>query len=196
MRLDTFAAAVELDNALAARSLGEARLLRCALGEPRPLASPGQRGLRFVARAARAFLLLRRLLQLPPADVDLDIGRRQRFALTGLVEDQSRELIGNLGATPLRGLGCLPQLHQLQLEVMAAALLRRHRHAFGVILLLARFEIVFRGGAGGRRDFSVGARDDDGLRELGKLALARDHAVKLAVRRKKTDRVGTDDVSG
>src|SRR6266478_8292376 len=70
LRLDTFAAAVELDNALAARSLGEAGLLRCALGEPRALASPGQRSLRFIARAARAFLLLRRLRQLPPADVD------------------------------------------------------------------------------------------------------------------------------
>src|SRR6266851_4012731 len=78
---------------------------------------------------------------------------------------------------------------------MAAALLRRQGHAFGVILLLACFEIVFRVGAGARRERGVGTRDDDGLRELGELALTRDHAVKLAVRRKKTDRVGADDVS-
>ena len=112
------------------------------------------------------------------------IDRRQRFALARLVAVERGELVGDLGAAALRGLGRLPQLHQLQLEVVAAALLRRQGHAFAVILLLARLEIVLRGGAGGFRARGVGARKGNGLLQLGQLALSRDHAVKLAVRRK------------
>ena len=77
---------------------------------------------------------------------------------------------------------------------MAAALLRRQGHAFAVILLLARLELRFRGiersSGGGAR---IAGRDD-GVTQLGQLALPREHAVQFAVGREQRDALRRDDV--
>ena len=107
----------------------------------RPAASATSASLRAWRAPSRRSVASR---QLAPACVDLAIDARPASrARVASSRTSDRELLGDLGAAPLRGLGRLPQLHQLQLEIVAAPLLRRQGHAFGVVLLLARLEIVF-----------------------------------------------------
>ena len=134
---------VELGDALAARALGESGFLRRPLRRARALASSRQRDLGLVARMPRALArgaFARRGGVRVRGDFGID--RRHRIALGALLDRQRSELLGDLRAPALRRFRRLLQLQQLQLEIVAAALLRRQRHAFAVVFLLPRLELA------------------------------------------------------
>jgi hypothetical protein len=78
---------------------------------------------------------------------------------------------------------------------LATPLLRGKRQAFGVIGLLRRLDF---GLDRGQRSASFRrgvVRGEDRIGQFGKLALARQHTVQLAVRREKADRLRGDQMS-
>ena len=118
---------------------------------------------------------------------DLGIDRRHRIVLGAFLDGERRKLVGDLRPPALGRFRRLLQLQQLELEVVAAALLRRQRHAFAVIFLLPRLELVLGGVARARARHVSPRAPRDRMVELGELALPRQHAVQLAVGREEAD---------
>ena len=90
-------------------------------------------------------------------------------------------LLCELCAALLGSLGGLLQLHQFELEVVAAALLRRQREALGVPFLLALLELSLDGVERRTRHAGRLARGADGTGKLVELALALEDTVYFAV---------------
>ena len=106
-----------------------------------------------------------------------------------------RRFVGDLRAPLLRGFRGLPQLHELDLEVVRAPLLGGHRLALGVIGLLGPGQLRVDGVALGRRLGRTRARAGNRAFELVELALAREHAVQLVVGREENDGLRGHEVS-
>jgi hypothetical protein len=90
----------------------------------------------------------------------------------------------------------LRELQQLELEIMASALLRRERHALRVVALLRIVQSRIRWRTA---PCALTARLPSRRRSCPssspELPLARKHAVQIAVRREKTDRLRGDEVT-
>ncbi len=120
---------------------------------------------------------------------------RARLLLLGaFLRADIRKLLRDLVA-PARGrFGRLAQLHELELEIVAAPLLRRKRRALRVIRPLRGVEL----GVDLRLRLARGGRvlpcRGDAVLELGELALAGQHAVQFAVRREKADALRADEM--
>ena len=106
-----------------------------------------------------------------------------------------RQLGVDLHAALLGGFGSLPQLQELELEVMASPLLRRKRHALGVVALLRIVQLGFDGRQRRARRLRGFPRVADPALELAELTLACEHAVQVAVRREKADRLRGDEMA-
>ncbi len=91
----------------------------------------------------------------------------------------------DLRAALFRRLGGLPQLQELEIEVVAASLLRRNGHAIGVVAPLRRFEIGFDGVKRRAGDLCTLANAADRALEFAQFALPREHAVQIVVGRQK-----------
>src|SRR5439155_22810349 len=85
--------------------------------------------------------------------------------------------------------------HQLEIEIVAAPLLRGQRQAFAVICLLLGVELRFDPIAFRGRGVGCLARERDRGLELRELALPCEHAVELTVRREKTNPLRGDNVT-
>ena len=196
LRDDPFATPFELGQPIAAAALRETCFLRGKLGDPHPLATAGERRFRLVAPVPRGFargeLVVQPRLQignlrhdgvaLPPAGFVLgrDVGRFLR----------------DLRAPLLRGFGGLPQLQELELEIVDPTLLRADREAFRVIRVLRHLQfgvdrVALRARFGGRR-----TRGGHRAVELFELPLPGDDAVQLVVRCEERHALRGDEVPG
>src|SRR5207344_2958484 len=92
-----------------------------------------------------------------------------------------RRLLRDLGAPALGGLRGLAKLQELELEVVAAALLRRERQAFVVIFLLPRLQRELDGVERRARLVGRGARRRETAGQLVELPLPGDDAMQFAV---------------
>ncbi len=132
LRRQRLPASLELGEAVATAALGESRFLRRALGEPDALAPARLRDLAFVACTAGGVALRHRLVQRRLRVGELRPERARPVLLGRLLGGDRGQLLGDL-RPPLRGrLRGLPQLQELELEIVAAPLLRREGHAFGM----------------------------------------------------------------
>ena len=86
-------------------------------------------------------------------------------------------------------------MKQLELEIVDASLLRRKRHAFGVVALLCVFLFRFGDGERGARRARAFPCLGDRMLELRELALPGKHPVEIAVRREKADRLRRDEMA-
>ena len=173
----------ELGDPVVAASLGKVRFLCRELGGAQALVTFSKRYFGAFARrvcnvAPRRFVVQARLQV-----GDLGADGSLCFQLSVVLASDVRGLFGDLRATPFRNLGRLFQLHQLELEVVTATLLRRERQAFIVIRLLLLLHLEFNGIERRPRVHAGVRRGDDCTGELIQFALARQHAVQLAVRR-------------
>lgn len=122
-----------------------------------------------------------------------------RLALRLLLGDRGGQVLlvaGELGAALLRGLRRLLELQELELDLVAATLLRGERLGLEVPGLLRR--LLRRLGRLERRPGRSGgfARRGKLRLELLELRLAREHAVQLAVGPEQRDALRRDEVPG
>ena len=173
----------ELGNPVPAGSFGKACFLRGELSSAQALVSFGKRGFRLFARPIGNVTLQRFVvqarLQIGDPGVDRSLCLQFGIVLAGDV----RGLVGNLRTALFRRLGRLPELHELELQVVTAALLRREREAFIVIRLLVFLQLEFDGIERPSRVGGSARRSGDCTRKLVQFPLAREHAVQLAVGR-------------
>ena len=195
LRRQRFTPPIQFGQTIAAAALGERRLLRRALRDAHPLAAAGQPDIGLVLRAWRADSL--RAISSCSRDwasaSSAAIARRL-FLLLRLLRGEIGELLRDLRAPPFGRLRRLLQLEELELQVVAATLLRPERETLRVVGLLRRIEL---GGDRGQRFACGGRRGDrgrDAQVELGQLALPGKDTMELVVGRKKTNRVRADKV--
>ncbi len=168
-----FAPPADLGEPLAATAFSEIGLLRGALGGTQSLARTGQRCLGFIAGVAH------RLAPFDPAvksQLQFSDLRRELALLRGalrMTRGQAFGLLRKLRAAPGNFLGVLPQLHDFELEVVAAPLLRHEGLALAVVLVLPALEIGFDSVEAGARGTRQDSGRFDGRPELGEFALAR-----------------------
>ena len=120
-----------LREALAAAALGEARLLRRALGGAQLLAASRERDFGFVARVPRRLALrhLDRAAAIARSAISAAIAACSSLPCACCAREIVA-LLRDLRAPARRRFGRLAQLHELELEIVAAPLLRGERQAF------------------------------------------------------------------
>ncbi len=166
---------------VARAALGERRLLRSALGGAQPLAPARERDLVFVADRARGFARGETVVQ-----AGLHVGElaHDRVPLRLFLRHRGHEIRvvpRELGAPLLRRFRRLPQLLELEFQLVAATLLRRERLRLEVPRLLTRLLLELgRLERGTRGRCRLANRSEPAL-ELLELGLAREHPVQLAV---------------
>ena len=145
-------------------------------------------------RAASRFdhLLVQRRLRVGELRRRVARARSCSAASSAAISDSSSR---DLRAALCGRLGGLPELQELELEIVAAPLLRRERHALGVpgVLRASRGRASIAASAS-RAASAVARAPVIGMRQLGQLALAREHAVELAVGREEVHRLRRDEM--
>jgi hypothetical protein len=121
--VERLAPAREFRQALAARALRETGFLRAELGDANALAAALARHLRLVDRVPDCVALRHRLVETGALGGDAGVDRGQRVALLRVLVAQRTPLLADLCMPALRRFARLPELHQLELQVVAAALL-------------------------------------------------------------------------